>query len=97
MRQTPVRLSTGTHQSGLSSPLPIFSLSRLPDSISRPPLEPPENLACRCVVDPTSLRLYSRVSPVTLPSPIFCGRSGLLIDGRDFRGDMLLRHNIAAA
>jgi hypothetical protein len=50
----------------------IFSPSQLPDS--RPQLEPPENLACRCVVDPTSLRLYSRVSPMTLPSPIFCGR-----------------------
>ena len=66
------RSTYGTHQSGLSSPFSILSPSQLPDS--RPRLEPPEDLACRCVVDPTSLRLYSRVSPMTLPSPIFCGR-----------------------
>jgi hypothetical protein len=37
-------------------------------TLSRPPLQLPENLVCRCVVDPISLRLYSRVSHVTIPS-----------------------------
>jgi hypothetical protein len=79
--------------------LPSLSFLRLScQTLSRPPLEPPESLACRCVVDPTSLRLYSRVFPVTLPSPIFCGRRvfttspsrRMLPPVTFFRGDVLV-------